>query len=260
MSANSPPSSGRQSRTPEEHFRLFLLSLAFLSRLGPANQAPLEDMQKSIAYYPLVGATLGLIASLPLCLGLFYSLPLAGAWFYVLVIAWLTRGLHYDGLADLADALGSGKTGEAFWKIVKDSRLGAFGALALALTVAGQIALVSGLLSQRSFWPLILAPVVSRSLPALFASIAPLKPESGLGSIFSYDETKSPFLFIPFTVVLGASLLALPFVNAILALILCSSIVWALSYLATREGGFNGDFLGALIILGEIAFFVGALV
>ena len=59
------------------------------------------------------------------------------AWLWMALEAWSTRGLHWDGLADLGDASGSGAQGERFWAILRDSRLGAFGALHLLLAFGG---------------------------------------------------------------------------------------------------------------------------
>ena len=59
------------------------------------------------------------------------------AWAWILCEVWATRGLHWDGLSDLGDAVSSGASGERFWAVLRDSRLGAFGALHLLVAFSG---------------------------------------------------------------------------------------------------------------------------
>lgn len=225
-----------------------------------------EELTACARYFPLVGAVLGLALALPLYAGIFSAHPLAGGWFYVLFSAFLTRGLHYDGLADLADALGSGKEGDDFWKVIKDSRLGAFGGLALALAVGGLALLVSILLTtapapgtdaQPRYALLVLAPTLGRCLPAILAWRVPARPssrEAGLGGLLAPVENAcQPIPVVPLVVLAAGSLLCLPFPRALLCWVLCLAVLRGLARIARTHGGFNGDFLGAAIILGELS-------
>jgi adenosylcobinamide-GDP ribazoletransferase len=207
------------------------------------------EMSASCRWFPLGGAVLG--AALLLCLLPVLTLtgaPAAAAWVYVLASAWLTRGLHLDGLADLADALGSGKTGPAFWSVLKDSRLGAFGCLALLLAVGGQILLAEICLARGLLAPLFFAPLFARCLPLFLADLAPARAETGLGAIVAAAAGgRLPALacaVLPGFLCLGAAPLLIAFLAA------CAVLLF-LSRLAKREGGYNGDFFGALIVCGE---------
>ncbi|MDL2317362.1 adenosylcobinamide-GDP ribazoletransferase, partial [Desulfovibrio sp. OttesenSCG-928-A18] len=97
-----------------DQLRAFALALAFLTRLGPSRIADRAALGRSVLYYPPVGALLGMLLVLPFLADAFPTMPLVRAWCYTLLGVWLTRALHLDGLADLADALGSGRQGEDF--------------------------------------------------------------------------------------------------------------------------------------------------
>lgn len=236
----------------------FLLALAFLTRLAPARQADMQAMRAALAYYPLAGLGLGLFCTLPFALGLFASHALVQAWAYVFLSAWLTRALHLDGLADLLDALGSAKHGEAFFAVLKDSRLGAFGAVGISLTLLGYAALISAHCAHESYAPLIFAPIFGRCLPVLFARMAPPHEHASLGLLFSGLPHSAKLYIGPVLTLLGGLWLLGPIV-LLLTLALSACALLYLRRVAMREGGYNGDYLGCAIIAGELAVFLAAL-
>lgn len=239
--------------------RSFLLALGFLSRLAPALTADDETMRGSVIWYPAAGALLGLALVLPFALGLMAGHPFVQAWLYTLLSAWLTRALHLDGLADVLDALGSGKSGEAFFSILKDSRLGAFGAAGLALALAGQIILAAACFEAGRLAPLFLAPLLGRCMPALLAAVAPVNPKATLGLLLGAGKL-GPALPAALLCALAFALPLLSGPGLLLCALLCAAVLLSLSRLARREGGFNGDFLGCAIIGGELAVLLAALV
>ncbi|MGA4989126.1 adenosylcobinamide-GDP ribazoletransferase [Nonomuraea bangladeshensis] len=90
---------------------------------------------------PLIGLALGAVAGLPLLLPVH---PLLGAALAVGLLALLTRGLHLDGLADLADGLGSGKPADQALGIMKKSDIGPFGVMTLLLVLLAEVAALAG--------------------------------------------------------------------------------------------------------------------
>ncbi len=99
-----------------------------------------DTAARGLAVGPLVGAGLGLVCGLPLLvLGPDLLTRLLSATLVVALAAWLTRGLHWDGLADLADGLGSGAPPERARAIMKQPDIGPFGVLTLVLTLALQV-------------------------------------------------------------------------------------------------------------------------
>lgn len=240
------------------HGRFFLLALGFLTRLTPPLEADTDDMRAALPWYPAAGATLGLVLVLPFAAGLFDGQPFVRAWLYVGFSAWLTRALHLDGLADVLDALGSGKSGEDFHRILKDSRLGAFGAAGLALAVSGQIALAAGCFEQGLPAALFFAPLFGRCLPFVLAAFSPANPKAGLGLIFA-GAGRGPALYSALGFALAAGFFCLGPARLLLCALLAAAGLLFLARLAKREGGFNGDFLGCAILLGEFAALMAAL-
>ena len=236
--------------------RAFLLALGFLTRLGPAMPATNREMALACAYYPAAGAVLGTVLILPPALGLFAGQPWVQAWLYVLLSAWLTRALHLDGLADLLDALGSGKSGDAFQAVLKDSRMGAFGCAGLILALAGQVTLAAACLQHGRLAPLLCAPVFGRCLPILLAAVAPPNPKASLGALLA-AAPKAPALFIA-VAGLGASLFRLAPTGAFVAISLAILCLWKLRQIALAQNGYNGDFCGAAVVIGETAFLLTA--
>ncbi|MCX5213356.1 adenosylcobinamide-GDP ribazoletransferase [Kitasatospora sp. NBC_00240] len=93
---------------------------------------------------PVVGIVLGILAAVPAALVAWRAGGLLGAVAAVAALAALTRGLHLDGLADVADGLGSGKPAEDALRIMKQSDIGPFGVLTLLLALLAQIAALAG--------------------------------------------------------------------------------------------------------------------
>lgn len=233
----------------------FFMAVSFLTRL-PTPRLDIPDMTAAVAgalrWYPLVGLLLGLAAALP---GLFIS-PALGGLAYVGILVWGTRGLHWDGLADLCDACGACGTvspddtealHNRFGDVLKDSRLGAFGAMGLVLGIGGELVLST----QATLSVLLLAPLVGRSIPGLMQKIVPPRANSTLAKLLG------PGLSWPWVFAHGVLAAALAFgvMGLGRALLLAATIgimVWRLCVLARRTGGMNGDFFGAAIVGGEL--------
>ena len=131
--------------------RLFVCAVQFLTRIPTPQLAGFQPewIQQSARYYPLVGQIVGGLSALIL----YGAAQVWSPWIAALLalgagIA-LTGGFHEDGLADTADGLGGGLTRERRLEIMKDSRLGSYGALALGLTLALRVAALA-MLTQAS--------------------------------------------------------------------------------------------------------------
>ena len=239
-------------------FRPFLLALGFLSRLGPPLRADAKELPASVLYYPLVGAVLGALLCAPFAFGLFTGQPWVQAWLFVLGSVWLTRALHLDGLADIVDALGSGKTGDAFRAVLKDSRIGAFGGIGLTLILSGQIIFSAAILLEGKIAPLFFALLYGRCLPILLASLSSPHPQAGLGAVLS-EAPKKPALLLAVACILLGGALCLPAPSLFFCLLLTGLVLLWLLRLARREGGYSGDFFGFLIVAGESIALLAAL-
>ena len=171
----------------------------------------------------------------------------------------VSRALHWDGLADLADATGSGKEGEAFWGVMKDSRVGALGAMALIVVFAGQC-VGATLQADAGHWTLlILAPAWARGMAALTLCLAAPRDAGSLGGKMAQGAT-------PATTWLTAALLAVILLvaptlgatrpGAALLVALTAGMMLLIRRVARRQGGINGDFAGAVIEISQLLFLV----
>lgn len=166
----------------------------------------------------------------------------------------VTRGLHWDAVADLVDAVGSFKRGDAFRAVLKDSHIGTFGVLALIVVFCVQSLAAASYLSEGRFLTLVLAPAWGKTMAMpLFFFGRPHDVQS-LGGQFSSAGTRGNFalslVLVPVTIALavwdGASLaqgLALVCLQALLALYFLR--------LSRVHDGYSGDFCGALMQFGQ---------
>lgn len=215
-----------------------------------------KEMGLACVYYPAAGLALGLALTLPPAMGFFAGASWVQAWLYVALSAWLTRALHLDGFADLLDALGSGATGDSFQAVLKDSRMGAFGCAGLVLLLSGQIVMTEYCLHQDRLLPLLCAPVFGRCLPMLLASVAPANPRAVLGKLLAGAPRKAALATAGAG--LALPLLFLPPAGFALLLALTAVCLAFLRRIALREGGYNGDFCGFIIVCGESAILLTA--
>lgn len=195
-------------------FRRFLATLGFLSRLAPARVLSEADMRRSMFHLPLCGLVIGLCACAPVLAGLLKGMPLAQAWLIVMLSAWMTRGLHLDGLADVMDGAGQHLNPERFWVIIKDSRSGTFGVAALVLALLGQTVLFAEILRARPDWGAFALPwvfVFGRACAVGFGRVHRAIIRPGLGGLFLAGATVPAVAWaFGLTVFLAALLAAMP--------------------------------------------------
>ena len=126
-----------------------LVSMRFLTRLPVPFVRTIDPppLHQAMAMFPVVGALVGALSAGALVLSNMTGLPdLFSAAFALAVAAILTGALHEDGLADVADAFGGGKSREHRLDILRDSRIGAYGTLTLCLTLVARASLLTAML------------------------------------------------------------------------------------------------------------------
>lgn len=228
----------------------FCPALSFLSRLGCARERSEDEMRSAVPFYPLVGLLLGFLALIPVWLlpdGYFWL----KAWVFSALLVWLTRGLHWDGLADLADALGSNRGGEDFQQVLKDSRSGVFAVLAVVFCALGYVFAVQVLILREAWLPLILAPALGRCVPLYIANLSRANAASALGKLM--ERSVDLKLAVVWTCVLAfMAALAGYILATVLVLAVAGLLLYWLLNLAERHGGYNGDFMGAGVVLVEL--------
>jgi adenosylcobinamide-GDP ribazoletransferase len=206
--------------------RALLGAFQFLTVL-PVRGSTVEPARAAI-YFPLVGAVLGAAAWLvPTALGKLLFLVLA------------TGALHEDGLADVADAVRAGRSPERILTIMKDSRIGAYGALALIFSLLFRWQALDGVTLPR----LIAAQAISRAAVIVLARSS--KPAgSGLGAGFCSGLGQWTTLAVAMQAVAAAALCGGMTAAAMLgsAAAAIAALRW---WFARRIGGVTGDCLGA---------------
>ncbi|KQZ70501.1 MULTISPECIES: adenosylcobinamide-GDP ribazoletransferase [unclassified Nocardioides] len=156
-------------------------------RVPPPSRVDRQVAGRAMVLAPLGGGLLALLTAGPLWFAVDRDVGL-GAWVLAVMVlgalAWLTRGMHLDGLADVADGLGSGRRGEGALAVMKQSDIGPFGVVTLVVALMLQAAAL-----QQAIWlgwgppALAVALVVSRGvLPLLCTRWFPAARPDGLGA------------------------------------------------------------------------------
>ncbi len=198
---------------------------------------------------PVVGLVLGALAAGVGALAAWRGGGLLGAVAAVSVLAGLTRGLHLDGLADVADGLGSGKPAEDALRIMKQSDIGPFGVLTLVLVLLAQIAALAGqfeVSAWRGALAVLTAAVTGRCALAwgCLRSVPAARP-GGLGAMVAGTVTPAGAL----SVTGGAALLLASVWDLRLpaAVVVGVGCAWVLLRRCVRRfDGITGDVLGAM--------------
>jgi adenosylcobinamide-GDP ribazoletransferase len=232
----------------------------FFTRVPIAHDGSLTlaDLRRAWRAVPAVGALIGLAGGIVFALALWLHLPaVAAALLAVLATAALTGALHEDGLADVADGMGGGDPDRRI-EIMRDSRIGAYGALALASSVglrAAALAAIAG--PGGAILALVAAHAVSRAaIPAVMSRFPPAS-EEGLGFNAGTPERLSLAVAVGFAAVLA--LIALGPAAGVWALIAAAAAAVAVAALAQRLfRGYTGDVLGATQQAAEIAVLLAA--
>ena len=239
----------------------FFTALGFLTVIPRPfrREVSAEDIGRALSYFPLVGLLIGLLlAGLNWLLGL--MLPASVVYGLLLVaIVLITGGLHLDGFADTCDGTASHRTAEDRLRIMRDSRVGAFGVIGVFLLLLVKYLSLAGVPGNMVFTTLVLMPVISRWVMVYAVVAYPYARAAGLGQAFKQGARWSRFAIA--TVVALALVLALTrwanisqFYLATVVAMLC---VWLFAlvmanYLKGKLGGLTGDTYGAINEVAEV--------
>ena len=227
-------------------------AVQFLTRMPvPRRLSGAATLPEAAPYFPAVGAALGLAAG---CIDTSLRPHLTGAAAAVVTLLLLvlaTGALHEDGLADCADGFGGGaRSRERILAIMRDSRVGSFGAVAVALSLLMRTVLIAALPLGHAVTSMVCAETLSRwSVLPLGALLPPARTaldHAGQGAALARRLSSS-------TCVLG-TLIAVAVTAGVLGwgawepwAVCIALTAWSASYFYRRIGGVTGDCLGALI-------------
>ncbi|QCX32651.1 adenosylcobinamide-GDP ribazoletransferase [Caloramator sp. E03] len=230
----------------------FILMIQFLTRLPIKKQIEMErdTLAKGTLFFPLVGIIIGSIAGIVYYLLNFINSDLAsfGA---VFAIVFTTGGLHVDGLSDTADGFFSGRSREKVLEIMKDSRVGSFGVIAIVFILLLKYILIRSLPYSFVLKTLILSCGISRLGASFLFSFGKSAKPGGLGNMFTGKDSIK-YLIISFIIFTSIGFLIEKAIFAISLITVFTFDLFLMKYSYRMIGGFTGDVYGAAIELGEV--------
>jgi adenosylcobinamide-GDP ribazoletransferase len=219
-----------------------------------------KTLERSIPYFPLVGLLIGIIAA-----GLDYAVgralpPLPASALTIFALICLTGGLHMDGLADTADGFFSARPRNKMMEIMRDSRIGVMGVLAVVSVVLLKVTLLTIIITSSRWVVILIIPLAGRAaIIALMTALPYARPEGGLATLFAGSRSWLHVLWAWGLLFAVSGWLAqgLGLAAGFLALVITA--LFAL-YNRGKIGGYTGDTLGAVCELAEIAPLLAAVV
>lgn len=241
---------------------IFLLAVQFLTRL-PVPTTDLftpERMTATTRYYPVVGFMIG-----GLCAAIFWIAALLFPTVLSLIIAvsvgvLITGAFHEDGLADTFDGIGGGRDKEHALHIMKDSRLGTYGTLALIMILTVKLASLSLMPAAWIVAVLIVGHGVSRLSSVIVIATSNYARQEGTAKPVADGISRASLIIAATSGALGLTALAwrLPF-----EAVVCATIGLVIGHILMRLlferklAGYTGDALGAVQQVSEIGFYLG---
>jgi adenosylcobinamide-GDP ribazoletransferase len=233
-------------------------AMAFLTVLPVARAGGAPGERLGRAYFPAIGAVVGVLSAGVFVLVGAVSSPLVAAVAATATLALLTGALHLDGLADSADGLFGGGDVARRLEVMRDPRLGSFGTVAVVLVLVGEVAAIASMSPGRAVAALVIAGALSRLAMLAVITWVPYVRAGGLG-VAAADSSHRGF-----DLALGAALAAvaclLDWQRALLAVCLVALTALVFAMLARRRlGGATGDIYGAtaeLCMLAALVAFV----
>jgi len=241
--------------------RRFFVAIQFLTRLPVprALNSSETEVGKALAFFPLVGVIVGGGAALVFTT-LQRILPLPASVLCAVIFAVvLTNAFHEDGLADSFDGFGGGWTRDRVLEIMRDSRIGTYGTLALIFVIFGKLIFLSSLPPSQIWRWLIVAHTASRWTILPLCAWLPYARAEGQGKLVAKQVGSLEVVIATITLLLVFILVSW---QAALAALLVTALVTILSglYFRARLQGITGDCLGATNQLTEIALYLTAVI
>ncbi|QIL84585.1 adenosylcobinamide-GDP ribazoletransferase [Vibrio sp. HDW18] len=239
---------------------LFLLAVSFFSRLPVPVNLPYSSQRMNQAgrYFALVGLLLGGLCAVIYSLATQLFSTNISVFLTIVFSLLLTGAFHEDGLADMADGVGGGMTTERRLAIMKDSRIGTYGASALLMALLGKYVLLTELADLTTLTPVwLLAYTLSRTVAASLIHNTPYvsDTDSSKSKPLAQQQSASDVAIL----VLSALVVLLWFSWPVIWSMIAFSLVFRLLFrhwLLKRLGGFTGDCLGAAQQLMEISIYL----
>lgn len=237
---------------PVSQLRLALYAVQFLTRIpvpGWVGHTP-EMLSRSVRYYPLVGGLIGLCGGVVFAAASLVLDPLVAAVLAVTATVLVTGAFHEDGLADTWDGVGGGLTRERVLEIMRDSRIGTYGGVALLLSLLLRVAALSMLAPLAGLLALMATHALARLMIVLVTRHSSYARAEGLAKPVAEgidDRDCAVALVTTLAICVAAGWASL------LAFLLAGWAAWLMLRLLLRKvGGYTGDGLGAIEQTAEV--------
>lgn len=231
----------------------FFIALQFLTRISigkfPRDE---KELGKSMAYFPIVGLILGGILVLVNWGFSIILAPLVADALTVIALIILTGSLHIDGLVDTIDGLAGGKTKKDILRIMKDSRVGAFGMVGIISLIMLKLVLLHELPLKIKKEAILLMPVMGRWAMVVASSLS-LYARSGTGTgkaFVDYCGRKEVVMGSLFTLIIVGGLLKILGLELFFFILALTLLLTRFIY--KRIGGMTGDTLGTVNEIMEV--------
>lgn len=231
----------------------FLVIVSFFTRIPIGTRVEYDEdcFKAALGLYSLMGVVIGLFLSLVCYVGdMLFPVYVKGL---LLAISYMviTGGIHFDGAADSADGLFSGRTGERIFEIMSDSHIGSFGVLCLIFIVLSQFVLFSNLSAAECF----LVPVVGRTA-AILGSYRKkyAKKNKGMGTVF-IESINTKVLISNIMILIASNVVfkgRIVFIAASFAALSISCLIS--KWVEKKIGGMTGDTCGFVTEISQIIF------
>jgi adenosylcobinamide-GDP ribazoletransferase len=246
--------------------RLFFIALQFFTRLPIPRWVGFDAqwLQHASRYFPAVGLLVGLLSAAVYALAA-YLWPHAIAVLLAMIASiYLTGAFHEDGFADTCDGFGGGTGRERVLEIMKDSRIGAYGAIGIVLMLALKWLALSSLSFAAVLAALLIAHPLSRLLAVSLIWRMQYAKENGKAKPMAQQMSNREFVIATLTAMLPMAVILIGgwlswlqvTIGGVLALAGC---VWMARLFQRRIDGYTGDCLGAVQQLTEVLFYLGLL-
>ncbi len=240
--------------------RYIFAALGYFTRVPIPRAIGLDprDLAGAAQYFSLIGAFVGVAGALVYLIALRVFPPAVAVLLSMAATLLLTGALHEDGLADCCDGLGGGATREDALRIMRDPRLGAFGAIGLVMALALKWQTLAALPAATAAWTMVGAHAASRALAASYLATHDYAREDGKAKRVAQPMSPRslavacafglPWLFVP------------DWRAGACALAVALGLRFVLGrYFARRLGGYTGDCLGFAQQIFEVALYLCAL-
>ena len=249
-----------------QQLRLFFIALQFFTRIPIPRWVGFDPawLHQASRYFPAVGWVVALVTAAVYALATLLWPPAVAVVLSTVAGIWLTGAFHEDGFADVCDGFGGGMTAERVLEIMKDSRVGAYGAIGIMLMLLCKITLLLSLPASYVIPALFIAHPLSRLASCSLIWCLDYARLEGKAKPLAQHMSNAEWLIgivtvaLPVAGILYFSVIPLTSFFSGLSLLILAS--WWLARLFVRRiGGYTGDCLGTVQQLSEVAFYLGLL-